>query len=157
MGSLVFPLASGLGSDTSARPRPKASSVQDKTIGRDKFFNGDKRVTSAGDYQTIEGIANLRQAVFRRLITRRGEFRFRPTYGVGARDYVKRAMTTSNIDELKHRIRENMLQDPRIEGVETEAEKLAIGGIPGLRLHISVKSKGRTLRLEPFTFTVKEA
>ena len=158
MGSFAFPLAAPLGNDTVPAPVRARQVPKEQALGRDLFFNGDKSVTPAGDYDTIEGIANLRQAVLRRLITKRGEFRFRPTYGVGAQTFVKKAMTTANIDELKHRIRENLLQDKRIDKVETiQADRLSIDGVSGLRLFVNVVANGRTLRLEPFTFTERGA
>lgn len=121
-------------------------------LGKDIFFNGDYDVTPAGDYVLLEGIEAVRQAIYRRLMTRPGEYKLRPEYGVGVMDFVKRRRLASTTDELRQRIVDQLSLDSRIEevvgiGVETITD--------GLKVKVVIRLAGETLKFEPFLFTEK--
>ena len=119
-------------------------------LGKDIFFNGDFAVGPNGDYVLLSGIEAVRQAIYRRLMTRQGEYKIRPEYGVGMQDYVKRRRLPSTIDEIRQRTSDQLSLDPRI----SEVLDVGVETIPdGLKLKIVVRVAGETLRFEPFLFT----
>jgi hypothetical protein len=100
--------------------------------------NPDTVLTSSGDLHIISGRECLRQAIIRRLITRPGEWATNPTYGVGATDYIRERNTQEKRDELKSKIRGQLILDPRIsrvDGIEIEENN----GL--LRIAVRVTSK----------------
>lgn len=122
-------------------------------FGKDLLHTDELQVGPDGDYITTEGVENLRQAILRRLIVRPGEYKFRPTYGVGIKTYVKKEMTVANLDELKRRIIENLGQDSRIEKViEVNLQKTTFGTGTGLKVFVQILAGGREHRFEPFEF-----
>lgn len=128
---------------------PDAADERMRLLGKDIYFDGDYAVTAAGDYATVEGVAALRASIYRRLITRPGEFRARPNYGVGITDFVKKRNTTATLDELRQRVMDQLSLDPRVAEVgEVVVEPIE----DGLRLGIVVQAAGRTLKFEPFDF-----
>lgn len=135
---------------------PKPGSAIDAEIkaaafGKDLFFRDDLEVAASGDYSTIDGVANLRAAIMRRCMTRQGEYRLRPTYGIGLQDYVKKPMTTALQQQLQHRIIENLAQEPRIQTVlEARVEPSWIGGDPVLRVTVRAICIGREVKFPPF-------
>ncbi len=115
-----------------------------EVLGQDILFTDDFQLTAAGDYALVEGEANLRQGIFDRLQTRLGEFSPRPDYGVGARLFVKRSATKSNLDALRQRIREQLLLDSRVESVEEVSLELSqANGGAKLKVYVKVRSLGR--------------
>ncbi len=121
-----------------------------KAFGTDIFFDGNYSITAKGDYQLLEGLAALRQAIYYRLITKPGEYAFVPEYGVGITTYVKKKRDAENIDSLKNAIKANLLRDPRINGFK----QIIVEYIPdGIQIVISLDINGRALRFKPFVFT----
>ena len=121
-----------------------------KQYGTDLFFDEDYLITNKGDYQLLHGIANLRQAIYHRLITKPGEYKFVPEYGVGITTYVKRKRTTNNLDRLKNAITDNLLRDSRIRDIP----KITVEYIQdGVKIGIVLDIAGRALRFRPFEFT----
>lgn len=119
-------------------------------LGKDLFFNGDYDVTAAGDYVLLEGEDAVRQAIYRRLMTRPGEYKVRPEYGVGMMDFVKRRRLASTLDELRQRVVDQLSLDPRIsEVVDIVASTIT----DGICLKIVVRIAGDTLTFRPFNFT----
>jgi phage baseplate assembly protein W len=105
-------------------------------------------VTAAGDWQMVSGITALRQSLLRRTITRPGEWKTKPTFGVGAQEYVKAKDTPAMRAELAARVREQYLQDQRVESVDQVVIEKIVDGIgPGLRLNVIYTPRGR-LRME---------
>lgn len=123
-------------------------------FGTDLYYVDNLEVGPDGDYLTIYGVENLRRAVLRRLMTRPGEYRLNPSYGVGILDFVKKPLTSSNLNTLKNRISENLLRDRRIDKVIelTLTPTVFTGGIPGLTVVVVVQAKGAVLTFQPFTF-----
>lgn len=121
-----------------------------KQFGTDIYFENDYRLTARGDFALLDGIANLRQAIYHRLITRPGEYKFVPEYGVGIQTYVKRKRTVTNKDLLTNNIREQLLRDKRIADVP----QIVIEDIKdGIQVGIVVVAAGKALRFRPFQFT----
>lgn len=95
--------------------------------------------TQSGDVLLIEGREALRQAVIRRIITDPGEWSTLPEYGIGASRYVRGKANAATIDELKARIRTQLLRDPRIYSVDQVATEVSDGG---LKIFIRITPKG---------------
>lgn len=88
-------------------------------LGTDIAHRGDFLRTSGGDLQTIEGLANLKQALFHRLVTVPGSLAHRPTYGVGLPMYQNGLSSFGIQQKLAARIREQFAEDPRVEEVSS--------------------------------------
>lgn len=149
MASLSSPLASPLGGDSTDANSFLDPATERELFGVDLLFTDDLQLTAGGDYITLSGYENLKQAILNRLQTRPGEFRIRPEYGVGVGLYVKRAMTTSLLAELKQRIVSNLSQESRIDRVsQVSVEKWYPQGRPGLKVLVQVVAKGRPLAFD---------
>lgn len=136
------------------RPTPTGSpgrpsiDVRARQFGKDIAFDTDFHV-GAGDWQTLEGLALIRQAVFHRLITSPGEFAARPEYGVGIEGYVKEELTDALIAELATKVKTQILQDRRISRCDVSVQELATPGT-GLEVNVSLIASGQALTLAPF-------
>lgn len=134
-----------------------AGSVSDQAladqVGEDLYFSSDYEIAAAGDYRTVTAFENLRLSILRRLSVSPGEWKTRPEYGVGIRQFVKKALTSGRKAELKNRIVENLRRDDRIEKVdEVTIEETTLGGRPVVRVTIRLTAFGRTVGLQPVTF-----
>lgn len=85
--------------------------------GRDLAHVGDYVPTDSGDLDTVEGLENLKQALFQRLITVPGSLAHRPRYGVGVKKFLNSINSIANQRELFILIQEQFPQDPRVESV----------------------------------------
>lgn len=121
-------------------------------FGCDIRFDGDFIVTAGGDYALVTGKDNLRLAILRRLITKPGEFRFRPDYGVGIQTFVKKQLTQSLKDSLRQRIIDQLSQDRRINSVDVTLEQVTVQGKPVLKVYVKAVAGGEARTFEPFTF-----
>jgi phage baseplate assembly protein W len=146
MSGFFFPMSGSSPASSPTATRDERARV----LGRDILFDGDFQATPDGDWQTVEGIAAMRQAVYHRLITRPGEYRFRPEYGVGVQDFLKEEMTPSAIADLKTRIRTNILQDRRVSDTVVTVDELTAG--PGLQIGVWVTVAAEKLSLGTFIF-----
>jgi hypothetical protein len=138
-------------------PNPLAAQAVTDLLGVDILFTEQGLVLgSNGDYIEVAGVENLRRAVIRRLITKPGEYRPFPRYGVGIGTYVKRTMNTSRLAELKHLIIDNLSQEKRIDKVLDVTLTPGMFGPnadqPGLTASIRVQAIARELRFEHSTF-----
>jgi phage baseplate assembly protein W len=124
------------------------SAERARLLARDIRFDSDYTVAPKGDWATVEGPEAMRQAVYQRLITSPGEYRARREYGVGIMDFLKEAMATAMVAELKTRVRANLLQDRRIQDVLVTVEEKE----NALRLNIAVTIKGQRMTFRPFDF-----
>jgi phage baseplate assembly protein W len=123
--------------------------AQARVLGKDLFFENDYDVTPHGDYVLIDGLRALRQSILHRIITRQGEFKTRPQYGVGLRDFVKKPMNPTNLGLIKRKITEQLAREPRIE------EVLAVIVQPEdttLKVSVAIRAAGKALTLQPFVF-----
>jgi len=123
----------------------------DRLRGLDIWFDvvqgdgADYVVTPAGDWKVAEGFVALRQWIIRTIITDPGEWATLPDYGVGARLFVKNRNTASARDELKERIRGQLLRDPRIEDVKEVFVEILSDSV---RIAVTVIPTGRELQHE---------
>jgi len=123
---------------------------QNLALGNDIFFDRDFAISPAGDWLSVTGEAALRAALYRRLMTRPGEYRARPDYGVGLPSFVKKRANSTTVDELRVAIVDQLSLEPRIEEVVDVAVERFDGG---LRIGLTVRSAGRTVRFQPQNFS----
>lgn len=71
-----------------------------------------------GDLDTIQGLANVKEALFRRLITTPGALLHRPDYGVGIKDFQNAVNKIDTQRALALRIKEQFERDTRIDSLE---------------------------------------
>lgn len=79
--------------------------------------SGDLVRDSRGDVGTISGLANLKNALFHRLMTMPGALTHRPLYGVGVKAYQNAPSSFSVQQRLAARIKEQFELDPRVQEV----------------------------------------
>lgn len=106
----------------------------------------DRVVEAGGDWKTVTGEEAVRQSLLRRLITNPGDWKTNPTYGVGARQFVKRKANKATADELITRIRGQFLADKRVESVLAVTVEWGDGL---MRIAVAVNLIGRSLRSKP--------
>lgn len=137
-----------------ARPSPVPVDAGVKDVfGFDMFFQDDFEITAGGDYKLIGGEENVKAAIYRRLLTRPGEYRFRPDYGVGIQDFVKKSPTTTLLDQLRQRIVDNLSLDTRLAQIEVTVESDTLRNIPILRVLVRAVVGGGIVRFEPLVFS----
>lgn len=122
----------------------------DVTLGQ-----ADYVVTASGDLALATGHDALRQSLIRRLVTNPGEWPTLPSYGVGARLYVKARNTPSVRAELESKIRTQFLRDPRVHSVDLVSVVGLTDGSPGLKISISVTPRGRLRVDRPLSVQVE--
>jgi hypothetical protein len=84
---------------------------------KDVAFKDDLVATAAGDLDTAEGLTNVKEALFRRLITSPGGIIHRPDYGVGIKKYLGAINSLDVRRRLALEIQEQFLQDERVEEI----------------------------------------
>jgi phage baseplate assembly protein W len=84
---------------------------------RDLAFKGDYVKTATGDIDTIQGIANVTQALYNRLITVQGSLIHRPNYGVGIKTFQNSISSIDTQRQLATKINDQFSRDPRVEKV----------------------------------------
>lgn len=127
----------------------------DNIYGTDLIYQQDTGfyVGPNGDYAEINGIQNLTNWIYRCLITGKGEFRLRPTYGCGVLDYVKRKATSDNLRALKQDIISNLLLDPRISNIDVSINNSSLNGNNIIMVIINVVVSGNQISIPPFSFS----
>lgn len=85
----------------------------------DLQHGGDFSNNEKGDLKTISGKDNLRQAILHRLITSPNTIVHRPEFGVGIKSYQGIISSLEKQRELAVKIREQLLEDERIESVDS--------------------------------------
>lgn len=122
-------------------------------FGTDILFDGNTRVTVSGDLQLVTGLDNLRRAIHRRMITRPGEYKLNPGYGIGLQDAVKKPMTTSVLAGIKGSIVEQLSKDRRIQKVvDVTLTPGFNNNAVALEVSVTVQALGRQTTFEPFSF-----
>lgn len=89
----------------------------DEFLKRDIAFKSDFVATPSGDLEIIAGLENLKEALFRRLVTTPGSIIHRPTYGVNLKAFQNSIANLETKRRLALAIREQFEQDPRVEKV----------------------------------------
>jgi len=83
----------------------------------DLEFGMDLRTAPNGDFSTVSGLENLKQALFNRLITVPGSLAHRPEYGIGIQKYQNSLTSFSRQQALALEIKKQFLEDPRVVDV----------------------------------------
>lgn len=109
-----------------------------------RYSDGDVVPSTGGDYLTVSLEANVKQAVFNRLITVRGTLAHRPQYGVGLPLFLNQPFSLQTKRELAREIKQNLELDPRIEEVTSVGiDELGDGsGKIDLRVEYRIKGLG---------------
>jgi len=118
------------------------SKIQD-SYKRDFLHNEDYQPTSSGDYVTISGIENVKQRLYHRLITQKGEIVHRPDFGVGIYKYKNAVPTLSTQTEIALDIKKQFMDDIDIEDVEKVSIRFD-NGIFYISTKILIKGYGST-------------
>lgn len=152
MAHLAHPLARGLGGDGLAAD-DIAREAQRDLWGEEILFDSDLQLAPNGDYILVAGMAAVRQAIRIRLITRPGELPWAPEFGCGVLDYLGETGTTSKLSELRGRIRDQLLQDPRLSSItDVDATDETINAVRVLKISIRAAAAGLDVGAEPFVF-----
>jgi phage baseplate assembly protein W len=128
-----------------ATPQEAAEAL---ALGRDVYSSADRLVTGSGGYALAEGLANLRLALWRLLITAPGELYHRPDYGIGIRRHLNQPMGAARMRELRTEIIAQVAKDPRISKVVNVSLSLDASGV--LAVGIEVEASARR---SSFVFT----
>jgi phage baseplate assembly protein W len=131
---------------------PVDQGVRD-VYGYDIAFKQGFQLTAGGDYVRLGGVDNVKAAIYRRLITRPGEYRFRPGYGVGIQDFVKKPPTTALLDQLRQRIIDQLTLDQRIAQVDVTVESATVQDTPVVKVLVTAVVGGGLVRFEPLNFS----
>jgi phage baseplate assembly protein W len=84
----------------------------------------DLAITSRGDTATIDDIENVRQAIFLRLNTRKGDLWAHPSYGCGIWDILSEPMSDNFIAEALATIKAALAAEPRVRLIDITPEPL---------------------------------
>jgi phage baseplate assembly protein W len=82
---------------------------------RDLAFSNDFVLSPKGDLDTRTGLDNLRDAIYRRIVTVPGSIVHRPDYGVGLPLYVGSLNSLGRQQKLAAIIKEQLERDDRVE------------------------------------------
>jgi phage baseplate assembly protein W len=85
----------------------------------DLAHDGDFKVSSTGDLQTIKGLNNLKQALYNRLVTPLGAIVHRPEYGIGIQRYKSSTITIEEQRQIALDVQDQFTNDPRVEKVSS--------------------------------------
>lgn len=86
----------------------------DEAYLEDLLFNDDFETAPNGDFALVNGINNLRQALFNRLVTTKGSLAHRPNYGVGIQRYQNAPATLATQRKMALDIDEQFKQEKRV-------------------------------------------
>jgi phage baseplate assembly protein W len=110
-------------------------------------FSGDGRADIAWsdhDLELVRELDNLAQALTLRLLVQRGELAdlAHPRYGSRIHELIGQTLDRPNLDLLRRHVRRALLDDPRVEAVETLRVE-AIAAHPGA-VQITATVRART-------------
>lgn len=89
----------------------------DEFLKRDIAFKSDFIATASGDLEVISGLDNLKEALFRRLITTPGSVIHRNDYGCNLKAFQGSLNNLENRRRLAQTIKEQFETDTRVEQV----------------------------------------
>lgn len=114
----------------------------DETYKKDLAFKSNFVVTASGDLDTLTGLDNYKDALYRRLITTPGSLIHRPNYGVGIKSFLNTISTLETKQRLAKTIKQQYEEDPRTESVSS-VEITADDYTPELtKINIKVRAVG---------------
>lgn len=126
-------------------------STIEEFLKKDIAFKDDFVKTASGDLDVIAGLSNLKDALFRCLITTPGTVIHRLEYGVGIKDFQNSLNSSASQKQLTTRIQEQFEKDFRVErviGVSVD-HKDKTPDLVEVKIRIKVVGYGETL----FSFT----
>jgi phage baseplate assembly protein W len=88
------------------------------TYRSDIAFEGDLVATATGDIDLVDGLGNVKAALYRRLLTIPGSLIHRPNYGVGIKLYQNSVNTLATRRKIATAIEEQFLLDDRVKSVD---------------------------------------
>ena len=136
MAHLSHPLARGLGGDGLAAD-DIAREAQRDLWGGEILFDTDLQLAPNGDYILVAGM----------------ELPWAPEFGCGVLDYLGETGTASKLAELRGRIRDQLLQDPRLSSISAvDATDETINSQRVLKISIRAQAAGLDVGAEPFVF-----
>ncbi len=114
-----------------------------ETYGTDIKHANDLVRNSSGDLETISGLENMKQAIFRRIMTSKGSIIHRPNYGVGLKSFQNATFTLATKRKIALEIQEQLEEDPRIEAVSSVSVDAESNSDPDMvQIQLSVKLVG---------------
>jgi hypothetical protein len=113
-----------------------------EVLKQDIAHKSDYLLAPNGDLDLISGLANIKEALFRRLITTPGSLAHRPTYGVGIKSFQNSLNSLENQRTLAARIKEQFELDSRVEAVSGVRVDYGDNTPEKLTIIVRVKIKG---------------
>ena len=111
----------------------------DELLLTDIAHNKDLLRAADGDLDKITGIENVKQALFRRMMTTPGSLVHRPLYGVGIKSWQNAPFSLDSQRSLAKKIQEQFQRDFRVNEV-TSVRVIQDDDIPG-KVVVFVKVK----------------
>lgn len=102
-------------------PRPPGTPIDPMAdrYGRDlRMVGGDLEIDGNGDLVLTRGLGAVRAAWTRSIGIYPGELAWRPSYGVGAPDFLGRPVSVEVLSELKSRVRASLANNEAVEGID---------------------------------------
>lgn len=113
----------------------------------------DVKRAPRGDIDKISGVANVQEALLRRLMTQPGSLIHRPDYGVGIKDFQDAVFTIDNQRILAARVTEQFEKDFRVDEVRSMSVAQDRNIPEQVIIYVKVRLRGlgeETLRFRPF-------
>jgi phage baseplate assembly protein W len=85
----------------------------------DIAFTDDLQLTASGDIDIHSGLVNLREALFRRIMTVPGSVLHQPDYGVGLPEFKNAPLTIGVKRQLAKRLNDQLPRDPRVKKLKS--------------------------------------
>lgn len=114
----------------------------DEFLKRDIAFKSDFVDTASGDLDVISGLDNLKEALFRRLVTTPGAVIHRPEYGCNLKAYQGSLNSLENQRRLAQTIKEQFESDTRVEQVTGVSFNVADNKPDMIQVNVKVSVRG---------------
>lgn len=89
----------------------------DEVLKKDIALITDMQRAPDGDLQSITGLRNIKEALYRRLVATPGTLAHRPEYGVGVKQFLNSVNSLNNQRAFALKVKEQFEQDPRVDSV----------------------------------------
>ena len=114
----------------------------DEFLKRDIAFKSDLVETPSGDLDVISGLDNLKEALFRRLITTPGSVIHRPEYGCNLKAYQGSLNNLENQRRLALTVKQQFELDERVEQVTGVSFNVDDNKPDMIQVNVKVKVRG---------------